>query len=245
MPRDTQVDWQEIGATEPWYGVLSAEKYLKANLNAAAIEDFYEQGRGEIDEVVQTFGQHFGSFRPSRGVDFGCGLGRLTFAMTKHCAHVVGLDVSNSMLEEAERQRSTRSIRNASFQLTLNDSQRFDWINSYIVFQHIVPRQGISLLENLLRRLDVNGFVSVQLTYFHDSRHLTEITRDVAAYTFDGDQLKVLEEVEQKAGIMEMYDYDLNNIFRLFRRYGLDQTFASQTDHGGCHGLWLFGKKQR
>jgi hypothetical protein len=40
MHRDTAVDWKTIGATEPWYGVLSTEKFLKSNLTPSSIEDF-------------------------------------------------------------------------------------------------------------------------------------------------------------------------------------------------------------
>jgi trans-aconitate methyltransferase len=245
MVRDTLRDWQQIGASEPWYGVLSTAKFLKANLTPAAVKEFYKQGIEETQEVVDRLILKFGDFRPAVALDFGCGLGRLSFAMAAYCDHVIGVDVSPDMLKEAERQSIRLGADNVRFQPHLEADQRVDWINSYIVFQHIVPKLGLTILEGLLDRLNLHGFVSIQLTYFHDNRHLTEVVRDVAAYSIDGEQMKVLAETPRPTGAMAMYDYDLNAVFRLLRLYGLDETRVVQTDHSGCHGLWLLGRKQR
>jgi SAM-dependent methyltransferase len=244
MSRDTDLDWQNIGATEPWYGVLATEKFLKANLTASAIEDFYEQGVREIREVAEIIKRHFGAFKPSFGLDFGCGLGRLAFAMAPYCERVIGLDISPAMLAEGEKQRVARGVANVQLLHELPDGQFADWINSYIVLQHITPKVGLILIENLLRRLNLGGYISLQLTYFHDVMD-TGIMRDFAAYTFDGEQIKVLAETAPQVGLMSMYDYDLNRVFRLLYKYGLNDTHIVQTDHGGCHGMWLFGVKQR
>jgi SAM-dependent methyltransferase len=245
MARDTNLDWLKIGVSEPWWGVLATEKFLKANLTPKALEEFYQQGVEEIQDVVAQLVRQFDVFKPSVGVDFGCGPGRLALAMGSYCERVIGLDISPAMLAEAERQKIARGVANVHFQTELLEGQRADWINSYIVFQHIAPRVGMPILEGLLQRLNPGGFISVQLTYFHDSRHLTELTRDVAAYTFDGEQMRVLADAALEIGAMEMFDYDLNGVFRLLDRHGLGEVQVRQTDHGGCHGVWLFGRKER
>jgi trans-aconitate methyltransferase len=245
MARDTNLDWQKIGSSEPWWGVLTAEKFLKANLTPAVIEEFYQTGVREIREIAEYLADRFDVFRPMVGLDFGCGPGRLAFAMGPYCQSVIGFDISPAMLAEAERRKTAGGVSNVHFQSDLHETQRVDWINSYIVFQHIAPRVGLPILEGLLQRLNLGGFISIQLTYFHDSRHLTEVTRDVAAYTFDGERMKVLADASLELGAMEMYDYDLNSVFRLLDRYGLGDVQVRQTDHGGCHGVWLFGRKDR
>jgi SAM-dependent methyltransferase len=245
MVRDTLLDWQQIGATEPWYGVLPDEKFLRANLTPEAIEEFYSRGVQEIREVVDGFIREFGDFRPPVAIDFGCGLGRLSFAMAAYCEHVIGLDGSPGMLEEAERQKIRLGANNVRFLPHLADEQRADWINSYMDFQHIDPKHGLAILDWLLPRLNMHGFYSIHFTYFHDNSHLTEAVRDVAAYSFDGEQMKVLAETPPQTGAIGIYDYDLNAVFRLLLLYGLDETDIVQTEHGGCHGVWLFGRKYR
>jgi SAM-dependent methyltransferase len=193
MSRDTSLDWKNIGATEPWYGVLSTEKFLKANLTALAIEAFYEQGVREIHEVVEIIKRHFGEFKPSVGLDFGCGLGRLAFAMVPYCERVIGLDISPGMLAEGEKQRIARGVANVQLQHELPEGLLVDWINSYIVFQHITPKVGISLIENLLRRLNLGGFISLQLT--SRERLQVECVRAVLAAT----ESKLAEDLTQAA----------------------------------------------
>jgi trans-aconitate methyltransferase len=245
MPRDTNLDWLKIGASEPWWGVLTTEKFLKANLTPAIIEEFYQSGVSEMREIAESLSDRFGAFKPAIGLDFGCGPGRLAFAMAAYSQKVIGVDISPAMLAEAEKRKAACGASNVHFHAELHETQRVDWINSYIVFQHIAPRIGLPILEGLLRRLNLGGFISIQLTYFHDRRHLTEVTRDVAAYTFDGERMRVLADTELEVGAMEMFDYDLNSVFRLLDLHGLKQVEVRQTDHGGCHGVWLFGRKDR
>jgi tRNA/tmRNA/rRNA uracil-C5-methylase (TrmA/RlmC/RlmD family) len=244
MNRNTDSDWEKIGDTEPWYGVLATEKFLRANLTPAAIEEFYAQGSSEIEYIMMTIQRHFGEFKPRSAVDFGCGLGRLAFAMAKHSSHVIGIDISPGMLAEAEEQRARRGLLNVSFTTDIQTIEKTDWINSYIVFQHIAPRHGFALLENLLSRLNEHGVISIQLTYFHDQRDMASLNRDAAAYFYDGESMKIYATPHSEPGQMSMFDYDLNNIFRLLYSYGIQQTLVHQTDHGGCHGLWLFGVKE-
>ena len=77
--------------------------------------------------------------RRGRGLDFGCGAGRLTFAMAKYAKEVVGVDVAEGMLRVARERIDVRKIRNVELRTTL-PAEQVDWINSLIVFQHIPPR---------------------------------------------------------------------------------------------------------
>ena len=86
--------------------------------------------------------------RPVRGLDFGCGAGRLTFAMAKYAKEVVGVDVAEGMLRVAAN-GSSRKIRNVELRTTL-PAEQVDWINSLIVFQHIPPPRGYEILADLV-----------------------------------------------------------------------------------------------
>ena len=39
------------------------------------------------------------------------------------------------------------------------------------------------------------------------------------------------------------HDYDLNKVFRTLFLAGIEEVLAKHTDDAGCHGAWLFGRK--
>ena len=176
----------------------------------------------------------------NRALDFGCGVGRMTLAMRKYAREVVGVDVAPGMLDVAREQAAARNVTNVEFRSTLPD-QPVDWVNSIIVLQHIPPRRGHMILEQLVALLGPGGWFSVQLTFFRDERHAGEVTRDLADYRYDGETVEVLTSRDADVGSMSMYDYDLNRVFRTLFLAGIEEVLARHTDHAGCHGAWLFG----
>ncbi len=243
MARDTAEDWKAIGAGEPWYGVLAAPEFLSANITEAAKDAFYAQGVDEIRWVVDRIRSFDPNFSPSSGLDFGSGLGRLSFAMSSFSSSVFGVDVSPDMIAEAEKQKSLRGYSNVHFGQSIPDGRKFDWINSYIVLQHILPRSGYRIIESLLSSLSVGGWTSIQLTFAHDHRDITSLLRDNYAYQYDGEVANILEFKEAPIGDVSMYDYDLNKVLFMFIRAGIDSLNLADTDHGGAHGFWIFGRR--
>ncbi len=58
-----------------------------------------------------------GFMRPGWAVlDLGCGIGRMAAALSPHCAHVLAIDVSPAMIEEARRRHGR--LPNVSFDVT-------------------------------------------------------------------------------------------------------------------------------
>jgi len=243
MARDTEDDWKSIADSEPWFGVLSAPKFLSANLTEQAKADFYAQGVGEIDWVLSHIRAEDPEFSPRVGLDFGSGLGRLSFAMASACEQVIGVDIAPGMRAEAERQRAQRGIHNVQFLEALPQGQSFDWLNSYIVLQHIVPAKGYEILRELLGSLAPGGWTSIQLTFAHDYRDLTSLQRDTYAFAYDGERAVALEFKDTPLGEMSMYDYDMNKVLFIFARAGIGTIKLVHTDHGGVHGFWIFAKR--
>lgn len=245
MLRDTDRDWEVIGTQQPFFGVLANEQFLLQNLTETGKDEFYESGRRDIAKVVDALSRvNGGRFAPRTALDFGCGVGRLTFAMTKYARTVIGVDVAAPMLDVATREATARRVKHVELRADL-PSEPVDWVNSLIVFQHIPPARGYAILERLLALLAPGGLLSVQLVFYRDERHTAELVRDLADYRFDGSTLEVLSIKPTDAGYMTMYDYDLNVVMRLLFRAGIDPVTAQHTDHGGCHGAWLFGVKNR
>src|SRR5512134_253902 len=79
-------------------------------------------------------------------LEIGCGIGRLVRPLARLVASVVGVDISPTMIAEA--QRACGSIANARFEVVDGTLQGFDdesrdFVFSYIVFQHIPDRAAI------------------------------------------------------------------------------------------------------
>lgn len=244
MERDTDADWRKIGECEPFWGVLTNERFLRKRMNESAKRDFYATGAGDIAFVLSRLHPMVPDFRPRQALDFGCGVGRLTLAMAHHAEAVTGIDIAPAMLGEARGAASESGIRNATFLDAVPDAARYDWINSLIVFQHIPSRRGYAILHDLLSRLAPKGVCSIQLCFLRDQGHARQFADYGAFWSFDGDAARVgLESDPHAAGTVRMYDYDLNRVFAIMLAHGIELFGIAPTNHGGHHGAWLFGRR--
>jgi SAM-dependent methyltransferase len=245
VSRDTDLDWQVIGRDQPFFGVLANERFLSENLTPTAVDEFYASGETDIAHVVDVFGSLAqDQFTPDTALDFGCGVGRLSLPMASHARRVIGVDISQGMLRIARQQAQARRVTGVEFLPTAPD-ETVDWVNSFIVFQHIPPERGYDMLCQLVGALRPCGFISLQLTFFRDQGHTAEIVRDLADYRYDGKTIELLSHKKDAApGSMSMYDYDMNQVLRILFLGGIKSLVAEHTNHGGCHGAWLFGHKR-
>ena len=237
MPlRDTDSDWRKIGGEQPFWGVLSGDRYRTENITDTALDDFYSSGHSDIELVVQRITRMLGNWpTPRKALDFGCGVGRLAFAMAHHAGEVIGYDVSLGMLQKAKARGDAAVVFTSDW-----PTFGFDWINSYIVFQHIDPARGISLLENLLRLLNPGGLISLHFTIYRDAeledaRPTSRLLEAVAAMLGRRPAAPI--------GAVSMFDYDLDKIFRAITRSGIDETTMFHVDHEGHHGVQLIGRR--
>lgn len=238
--QDTDADWSIWGEGEPYYGVLSQPEYLRENLTKETLAQFWQTGINDVAGWYTLLKTHYGDFSTATGLDFGCGVGRLTHGMAAICQHVVGLDISPGMIAEAKRNPPD----NAEFLLNLQD-QTFDWVNSIIVFQHIPPQRGYAILEDLLSRVNPGGAISLHFTTHKDASFLPHVFGAVGSGRWDGENLAIFEATKPGEGAMMMYDYDLGRLYEIATRHGFHNILMQHTNHGGCHGAILFGRKGR
>src|SRR5262249_48704694 len=92
--------WDRFGVVDPLWAILT-DPARKGN--RWDVGEFFATGRAEIAEVVVR-ARALGRPRQwTRGLDFGCGVGRLTQALAEHLEQMVGVDVAPSMIEAARR----------------------------------------------------------------------------------------------------------------------------------------------
>jgi SAM-dependent methyltransferase len=162
--------WRDLGSLEPYWAVLTQAKFRKGVLDEAARQEFFQSGESYIDWVFSTIRRQVDSrFHPKRALDFGCGVGRLALAMSARCDSVLGVDISEAMLREAKSVCDSRGVSNVTFiedVASLSPSaDKYDFINSSIVLQHIPCVSGIEIIQRLLSLLAEDGIAALHLTY--------------------------------------------------------------------------------
>src|SRR4051812_38723286 len=109
----TDGDWEHFAQNDPYFYVVTEEKYKNANLNKDSIAEFYARGQSHIERVLRVLNDHFGpSERPRVSLDFGCGVGRLVFPLARISERAIGVDVSDTMLEIAAQNAKRFGIDN-------------------------------------------------------------------------------------------------------------------------------------
>lgn len=234
---DTDLDWHIIGQSNPYYGVITDDRFKSDVITEQAKEEFYEGGLSEIEGHLHAMRQHFGTFAPASALDFGCGVGRLTRGLATFIGDVVGVDVSTGMLGEARRFTKPGLI----FADVIPD-RSFDWLVSIIVFQHIVPERGYALLRQLLGSLALGGGVTLQFVIYRDQRHSSVDGGRLLAHGMSVAGA-IANAQKNQAGDMSMFDYDLAVIVALLFQAGVSELRMKHTNHGGFHGVLIYGRK--
>jgi len=253
----TDNEWEKWGQKDPYYGVLTNEKFRGQTLSNEARFEFFESGRTHIDHVIKVCKRHLdGSFSPKRVLDFGCGTGRLIIPLAEMADHVLGLDVSDSMLLEAQKNCNAYAINNVRL-LKSDDTLScldgcFDFIHSFIVFQHIPVKRGKRLFAKLLNYLADGGICAVQFTY---SKAIFEKRNGMPPV--EGPIRKLINMSKRCVGqldrmIFPPYDpempmnpYNVNELFFELQSAGIHQFHVEFTDHGGELGLFLYFQKPK
>jgi len=249
--RNSDRDWEAFGATEPYFAVLTDPKFRRASLDEAARDEFFAGGDSQIAQHLEVVRTHVDpSFSPRRALEFGCGVGRLLIPLAGRVEQVVGVDVSASMLEEAKRNCTARSVSNA--ELVSSDDAlsqvrgEFDLIYSLIVFQHILPQRGEVILERLLSHLREGAVAVLHFTYANPLsplKRLEEWTR--ANVPFGHEIANAISGDEYDAPLMQMNDYDIGRLFSIFERAGCNRAYLELTNHGGYLGAIFFLQRRR
>ena len=235
--RDTDADWRELGVTEPYWGVISHPDFKSENLTPERIEQFYASGPFHIGPIAEDLKAMTGAYPSGRALDFGCGVGRLAEAMTAYAAQVTGVDVSPGMLAIA------RARGKGVTYLEAIPAGPFDWINSFIVFQHIPPERGEAIIGELLSKLAMGGVVSLQLTVWRDEDKHWPPPEDAGLRGLFRARRHRRWMQSLPVGHIHMYDYDLSRIVRLLNLAGVETMKLVSTNHDGHHGVIILGRK--
>lgn len=262
----TDIEWEKWGARDPYFGVLTDPKYRATALTDAAREEFFALGRHHVDHVLGLCRAHIdGAFAPQRVLDFGCGVGRLVLPFAARAAEVVGVDISPSMLAEAQRNCEQQGLNNVVLALsddTLSAVQgQFDLVHTCIVIQHIEVDRGLKLFEQLVQRIAPGGLGALQVTFaceHHAANHgvaptpLPSVpqpwwssTRRALGLWARGPAIPAAAaaDVPEADPEMQMNFYNMSQLLFVLQQAGAGMIHTQLTDHGGAIGAFMFFRR--
>ena len=248
----TDKAWQRWGEKEPYYAVVTDEKYLAENLGDDGVDEFFERGRQHLDNTFTLLHEHVdATFTPTRALDFGCGTGRVVVPLAERCETVFGVDVSDGMLREAANNCAAR-IRTQNWRLLstrtfLDDpGVRYDFLHSHIVFQHIRRKEGERLLALLLERLEPGGVIALQFM----RRNTAPLARRCITWLknrlpFAQGASRLLTGKHHLVAPMEMNAYDIERIKDILADAGVSNLHLRKSEQGVVQSVTIYGRKRR
>jgi SAM-dependent methyltransferase len=243
--------WERL-ARDPYYAVLNVEENRTAQLTDEERAHFGRTGEEDMGRTIGEVRRWLAAdFAPRHAIDFGCGVGRLTIPLARTAREVTGIDISRTMLDEAERNAAAGGVGNVRFVLSEDyfaspqaAGERPDFIHAYIVFQHIPPRAGVRMAEALVERLVPGGIGALHFTF---ARRAPRVRRVVNRLRRLVPGVNALVNLVQRRPLSEplipMNQYDLGQLFTMLGDHGCTDVHARLTDHGGHLGAMLLFRK--
>lgn len=157
--------WEALARSDPYWAVCTVPGKQDGKWDAA---DLLATGVIEA-ETVLSFVRRLGlSIRPNgKALDFGCGVGRLTQALSRYFAECYGVDISSEMVSRAttlaKDSPNCRFFVNEVPDLSGFESNSFSFIYSSLVLQHIESEYVTLYLGEFVRVLEPGGILVVQI----------------------------------------------------------------------------------
>ena len=247
---DSDVSWEKWGEQDPYFGALTDDKFRRENISEESKSELLDTGRVHVQRVLSIAARQFGAISRRSALDFGCGVGRLVIPLASEFEHVTAVDVSLGMLETAKQNCSERSIRNVDF--VQSDDQlsqvsgSFDFIHSYLVFQHITVRRGEEIITQLLKRLNDEGVLAIHFPFGCKNSPIRTfahfLRRNFAPLSM---LANIVRAKRWNEPFMQMNCYDVNSVLTSISGGGIKDVFVEVVDAGGFISAFVFAKKPK
>jgi trans-aconitate methyltransferase len=241
--------WKCWGALDPYWAVCSESRFRSANISETSLRTFFDSGEEHVDWISRVVAEHLdAAFKPRIALDFGCGVGRVLIPLAKRCERVIGLDVSETMLSEARRNLGARGLDNVTL-LRSDDrlSQMrsgYDFLHSYIVFQHIPMRRGLRITRRLVEGLEPGGIGALHYVFLNQAPLHVRMSKWVRKNVpLTHGVMNLLRGRPWRHPLMQMNAYSLNSLFRVLHETGCESVQNRFTNHEGYIGAVLFFRK--
>jgi SAM-dependent methyltransferase len=161
-------DWTRLGEADPLWAVCVEPARRGGRWD---VQEFLASGRVEIADAMAALDRLGLCAGRDDALDFGCGAGRLTAALTAHFRTVTGVDISPPMLTQAralhaDNQRC-RFVHNDRLTLGMFADESVDLVYSSLVLQHMPTDLAGSYLAEFIRVLRPGGAIVILVPEAH------------------------------------------------------------------------------
>jgi len=201
--------WNALGEEEPFWSVLTQEKYKAANFDDQKRAEFFATGFKDASLIDLFCRRNKVAIKRGICLELGCGVGRVTQHLATIFDKIIAIDISKGNLAECKKMVETLGLSNVETQRLrspndLNDLPQFDFLYSIIVLQHNPPPVQKYVLDILFSKISDGGSFLIQAQTFAPS------------YTFS-----VHEYLDGPQGTMEMHSLPMHEIMKLARKHKL------------------------
>jgi SAM-dependent methyltransferase len=226
-----QKNWESYAQADPLWAICTDRAKRGGRWTK---DEFFATGDREIGKIMEYLrSQGLSPDRNTAALDFGCGVGRLTQALSQYFDECSGVDISPTMIQLAKSFHSANP--RCSFFLNPVDDLRqfpdghFGFIYTSITLQHIPKHCIRGYLLELIRVLTPGGIFVFQV--LDKSRILQKVKRNLRSLQCYANRLLGRNGVGSLK--MEMNCISENEIRQLFSGYGVsivDVRFTNSTD---------------
>jgi SAM-dependent methyltransferase len=242
----TDRQWDKWAKDDPYRGVLGVDTQSLSDEDVKSA--FFESGERHIAYVLDLVDTFLGGTdKSSAALDFGCGVGRLLRPLASRFDKVTGIDISPQMLEIARS--NLAEFKNVDLATNLDAfteaGQSFGLVHSYIVLQHIRPKQGEPIIKQLVDLVADGGIFALHVTT-GDSNPVRSRMNWIryrfppAHWAYNAARKRPVNE-----SITEMNTYDTFRILEIAKVAGCAATLAVPFNQNGHKGIMFMGKVDR
>jgi ubiquinone/menaquinone biosynthesis C-methylase UbiE len=239
-----QEHWEGLAQADPLWAICvdSLKRGKKWDR-----DEFFETGRTEVGRVMAHL-RSLGLYpdASAAALDFGCGVGRLTRALARYFAECWGVDISPTMIGLAQDFNDDRRCHfclNETNDLKMFADERFGFIYSSIVLQHIPKRLVERYLVEFIRLLKPGGILVFQVPEKEKAAVVSRLRNKIA---FRRRITRLLGEKTVDAFHMEMHCIGEEVIRRLLRRepVAIVDVRLTNSSTGGFNGNLEFLERE-
>jgi cyclopropane fatty-acyl-phospholipid synthase-like methyltransferase len=180
-----QKQWDKLGATEPYWSIVTQPQNYMAEFDQNR-EQFFVSGNSTCQNFLATLRRC--GINPTQletCLEVGCGVGRVTRYLAGAFNQVIATDISAKHLALAQAYLAEKELQNVELQHWHNEDQMrqlpmVDVIMSVITLQHNPPPVMSWMISSLLSHLRTGGVAYLQIPTYKNG-YLFEAERYLAS----------------------------------------------------------------
>ncbi|SIT42738.1 putative Methylase involved in ubiquinone/menaquinonebiosynthesis-like protein [Paraburkholderia ribeironis] len=231
MKNRIQQQWEALGTDDPYWAVLSDPGKQHGGWDK---KEFFQTGANEIEDILTKASSLGVDLQFGLALDYGCGVGRLSRALSTRFQRVLGIDISDAMLTEARSANAgfdnIQFLRNNGTDLPGVVDKSVDFIYSNIVLQHSPRKTQQSLIKEFCRVLRPGGILIFQTP----ARQNLMTIKGALHFLLGNRVLNIGRTMKYgKARVMEMHTFAKNDVLDTLRKEEMSPLKIDRYDTAG------------